>query len=496
MRHRSPAPALALLVALAAACSARAHAPLTSGAGAACEVVDAGPPTPPPRPAPSARDVRRALLAAAAMDPACWHLDWSGVGELDVTTALGSYSSNSLGVHFGDPDIWAEDAYPGARSAGANRLADARNALWIPAGTRIRSAGCRTCSDDPKKQWRTQLSYVWRCEPDSLAARPRYADPIALLEERETALEALPLHHVIIEAIGGGSVTQDLHRDVPCSPPGIVVVYAGTLDGSWLTISTAAGRALHRPPLPGRHRARRRSTSSARSATRTGSARATRCSCQSPARTTACPSRSACARATRGIRSTRTRMGSTSQPARGCCHSSGRSTAAATSSTCSSPRGGDVSDRDDSDPRTFQSGNRTPSDLRARVVTTAPEGIPIVIVEDPARPRSDTGERIAAAVADARADANTEHRFRALEASNAWLRRGLVAIGMAALASLGSVIAKIWSAAEATTTERLRLERAIDELRELRDEVRMMRRSSDLLPDRAAVPVANLTRTP
>lgn len=159
-----------------------------------------------------------------------------------------------------------------------------------------------------------------------------------------------------------------------------------------------------------------------------------------------------------------------------------------------------MSERDEDDGgRAFQSGSRTPTDQRARrALITSPEGIPVVLIDDPQRARSDTGERriAAEAAAEARAEVTLEHRLRMLEDSHAWVRRGLAAVGMAALASLGGVISKIWAAGEATTTERVLLQRSLEDIKDLRDEVRMLRRSSDLLPDRASTPVANLSRAP
>lgn len=164
-----------------------------------------------------------------------------------------------------------------------------------------------------------------------------------------------------------------------------------------------------------------------------------------------------------------------------------------------------MSDRDD-DGRAYQSGNRTPTDVRvARIVRpTNPSGYPAMQVDDaghvlviePERPRKDTDEQIAAAVADARAEATIEHRLSALEASHTWFRRGLVAIGAAAIGSLGGVVAKIWAVGETATTERVELRRALEDIRDIREEQRLLRRSSELQPDRAHWPVTNASRTP
>jgi hypothetical protein len=87
---------------------------------------------------------------------------------------------------------------------------------------------------------------------------------------------------------------------------------------------------------------------------------------------------------------------------------------------------------------------------------------------------SDSDERVAAAVADR----DREHRLLALERAHGWQRRALAAVAAVAIGALGSVASRIWTAAETTTTERVQLHRALDDIREIRDEVRMLRSST------------------
>jgi hypothetical protein len=85
-------------------------------------------------------------------------------------------------------------------------------------------------------------------------------------------------------------------------------------------------------------------------------------------------------------------------------------------------------------------------------------------------------------------------RVTALEGAHGWVRKALLAVAIAALGSLGAAVTKVWSSAEAVTTERIHLERAREDIKELRDELRAIQRRS-YLPDRANAPVATL-RTP
>lgn len=86
-------------------------------------------------------------------------------------------------------------------------------------------------------------------------------------------------------------------------------------------------------------------------------------------------------------------------------------------------------------------------------------------------------------------------RIAALEGAHRWVRTALIGVTITALGSLGAAVSKVWSSAEAVTVERVHLERALDDIKEMRDELRAIQRRGELIPDRADTPVATL-RTP
>ena len=140
---------------------------------------------------------------------------------------------------------------------------------------------------------------------------------------------------------------------------------------------------------------------------------------------------------------------------------------------------------------------KTPTGLRAAFRSSSrhrraapPEGVPVVVVN------ADSGERVAAAREEGAAAATLEHRLGALEHWQRSRDKVLAAMAMAVLTSLGSVIGKVWTAGGELQAEHARVERALEQIRELQDEVRALRRSSSLQPDRATSAVATTKDTP
>lgn len=141
-------------------------------------------------------------------------------------------------------------------------------------------------------------------------------------------------------------------------------------------------------------------------------------------------------------------------------------------------------------------GPSTPTSVRAFRSSSRhrraapPEGVPVVVVN------ADSGERVAAAREEGAAAATLEHRLGSVEH---WQERSdkiLAAMAIAVLTSLGSVIAKVWTAGGEMQAEHARVERALEQIRELQDEVRALRRSSGLQPDRADRAIATTRDTP
>jgi hypothetical protein len=139
---------------------------------------------------------------------------------------------------------------------------------------------------------------------------------------------------------------------------------------------------------------------------------------------------------------------------------------------------------------------KTPSSMRAfrsssrHRKAAPPEGVPVVVVN------ADSGERVAAAREEGAAAATLEHRLGAIEAWRRDVNRTLMALAVAVLGSLAGVVGKVWTAGGEIQAERARVERAIEDLRDLRDEVRALRRSSGLQPDRADRAIATTRDTP
>ena len=139
---------------------------------------------------------------------------------------------------------------------------------------------------------------------------------------------------------------------------------------------------------------------------------------------------------------------------------------------------------------------RTPTGLRAFRSSSRhrkpapPDGVPVVVVN------ADSGERVAAAREEGAAAATREHRLASIEEWRRGVNRTLMALAVAVLGSLAGVVSKVWTAGGEAQAEHARLERAIEEIKELRDEVRALRRSSGLQPDRADRAIATTRDTP
>lgn len=156
-----------------------------------------------------------------------------------------------------------------------------------------------------------------------------------------------------------------------------------------------------------------------------------------------------------------------------------------------------VSD-DDRDDGPGRSSIPTPLELRAsrhhRVITD-PAGVPVGVLEDPARPRSDTDEQIAAAVHTVTIDRRVDVLEERDRAKGKWL-----AVAVAgAMGSLLTVFGLIYARGASDGIARERLDRALQDIHELRDQVRALefgRHASVLTPDPAAAAATNPTRTP
>lgn len=165
---------------------------------------------------------------AALLDPRCYHLITAVDGTLDVTVPDGHSwrVANAFAVTYGDPVIVAQDAWPGVRRSGFVRPLDVRRGVTLPTGTRVRR------NDD-----NTTDSYLYYCDPDDVwGVDARYtADPKGLYFGRIVQLESMPLRDLVLEATGGGAITDDLHVEVPGDGP-ILVVGASVYDASWATL--------------------------------------------------------------------------------------------------------------------------------------------------------------------------------------------------------------------------------------------------------------------
>ncbi len=150
-------------------------------------------------------------------------------------------------------------------------------------------------------------------------------------------------------------------------------------------------------------------------------------------------------------------------------------------------------ERDDGDGRAFQSGNRTPTDVRARraVVTTSPEGVPVMLIEEPPRTRSDTGERIKAAVDEARADVTLDHRIKALEATMSGFVKWIAGAVTGGLGSVLVVAGLLYGRGTSDGALHERIDRAIRDVERIGHDIdelraRELQRRSSLAPSATA----------
>lgn len=193
----------------------------------------------------SSNEDRYYATQAALLDPRCWHLAWTSAGTLDVTVPDGHtwWTSNAFAVMYGDPLIVAQDAWPGSRSSGFLRNLDARNAVRLPASTRIRN----NQTLPPTGPYRINTAYLWYADPVEVwEIDARYAaDPRGLYYGRLAQLEALELRSVVIEATGGGSLDDVLTAEFPGAND-IILTHVSIHDASWMTIGWPADGS---PPL-------------------------------------------------------------------------------------------------------------------------------------------------------------------------------------------------------------------------------------------------------
>lgn len=172
---------------------------------------------------------------AALIDPRCWHLAWTSTGMLDVTVPAGHtwWTSNAFAVIYNDPLIVAQDAYPGSRASGFLRTLDARGAVMLPAGTRIRN----NQTLPPTEPYRINTAYLWYCDPAEVwDVDERYTtNPRGLYFGRLAQLESLQLRSAVLEATGGGSLDDAIAKTLPGTED-IIVTHVNIYDASWMTI--------------------------------------------------------------------------------------------------------------------------------------------------------------------------------------------------------------------------------------------------------------------
>lgn len=182
---------------------------------------------------------------AALLDPRCWHLAWTTSGALDVTVPEGHtwWTSNAFAVTYNDPLIVAQDTWPGSRSSGFLRTLDARGAVMLPAGTRIRN----NQTLPPTSPYRINTAYLWYADPVEVwDVDERYTtDPRGLYYRRLAQLETLELHSAVLEATGGGSLDDVLALAIP-GDTDIIVTHVSVYDASWMTFGWPADGS---PPL-------------------------------------------------------------------------------------------------------------------------------------------------------------------------------------------------------------------------------------------------------
>lgn len=164
-------------------------------------------------------------IRAAMLDPACYTMVGTAAGTLDVTVPAGRawHVTNAFAVYYGTPISVAQDAYPLSRRTGFLRPLDARRALTLGPGTRIRN------------NTGINLAYVLYCDPAALwASDARYTtDPRGLYFERLQKLRTIPTESVTLEATGGGAIDDDIHVDLPAVP--VMITSASAYDISWIT---------------------------------------------------------------------------------------------------------------------------------------------------------------------------------------------------------------------------------------------------------------------
>lgn len=169
-------------------------------------------------------------IAAALLDPRCYTMDGTTTGGLDLTVPAGHawHVVNAFAVYYGDPiDVAQDGADPRnllTRRTGFIRPLDARRALTLGAGTRIRSnRGINT-------------AYLLYCDPQLVwDVDPRYAsDPRGLYYERRQRLRSIPTQMVALEGTSGGAIDDDIHADLPAVP--LLITSASVYDASWVTV--------------------------------------------------------------------------------------------------------------------------------------------------------------------------------------------------------------------------------------------------------------------
>lgn len=164
---------------------------------------------------------------AALLDPRAYHLIETTSGGLDVTVPTGEawYAANAFALHYNEPTVYAQDAYPLHRRSGFLRPLDCRRPLLLSEGTRIRSNAL------------IQQAYLYYCAPASVwSIDSRYQDdPRALYFERLVRMESLPIRELVCEAIGGGSIDDVVQVAIPNDFEHGMVIGASVYDACWAT---------------------------------------------------------------------------------------------------------------------------------------------------------------------------------------------------------------------------------------------------------------------
>jgi len=162
---------------------------------------------------------------AALIDPKCWRLVAATPSTtLDVTVPDSRtwWTSNTFAVYLGEPHVVAQDVFPLSRSSGFLRELDARRVAMLPSGTRVRSTAG------------SHAAYVYYCDPEEVwSTDDRYTtDARGLYYRRLARLETLPLESAILEAHGGGALSEIVRMDVPVTGP-ILLEAVSAYDVAW-----------------------------------------------------------------------------------------------------------------------------------------------------------------------------------------------------------------------------------------------------------------------